>query len=533
MSDTQAQQIEELRKYFTDKGFTVFVYNDEIVTFEHFVETCDKMIYSHHIYLPVKYLSKLDTEQKLSIFNASHFSDISKVIRPRFCNYTTYVISANKSLDCERIYRNVKMTYDNSMINLEPHEYVLIYLKPERETIYGRDTQELVKVQPIMLEYIPTFKVKFNIPDNAKHNYLPIECLKKKEYGTELSVTSLHFSLNKENVFDTLQRRYQFNTNKIIYTNDITDKSNVYSIMDKNILRGFNSLDENVAAYNKNLVILNPNLSFFAQSINKTIPIEHLLALFDIDEKELKANMKKVSYLTNPIVSLGLGGLMSNFLYWSDRLREYFGLDYLFKQLVVFEPDTLEFSNLFRIPLNWKDFKIPEPVENRSLSLFLDPKLSLKYDNKYNKLLLLQSVRNLSPKIRQFVDEFKRIELKNCVLIGAPDLNTRKAIFNSYSDNDYYNISFLCTTHINNTFSIDVFPDFDRELVVETYGSIDLNKFLLNMFRMTVELIRILANKEFVGKVKHKFLDYSVDNEDFKANSNKHKCLKNIVYTFN
>ncbi|HEG8179658.1 TPA: hypothetical protein SFZ76_001767, partial [Campylobacter jejuni] len=56
-------------------------------------------------------------------------------------------------------------------------------------------------------------------------------------------------------------------------------------------------------------------------------------------------------------------------------------------------------------------------------------------------------------------------------------------------------------------------------LNAESYGSIDLNVFLLNMFKMTVELIMNIKPK-YESLAEEKILDYSVlEDEEIKSNS--------------
>lgn len=517
--NNQPLTIQQVKEALEKKGHLVFIddtYNDQKLFKEW-------LFLKHSIYLSIKEFDKLDNDVKLLLLVASQYPTLEDIAQVS-CQTSNYVHLnlldpiryIKDQINRVRVYSSV---YNN--------ESVIIRLSK------NEDDENKIYSQIFFLDFTDSFLQKngpFNVHSKVKR--IPTFVIKRNLTMIQCNESQIKYEYNIDNVFRSLSRRYKFTTDNLRYTNEITDKTKIYSIMDKNIVRAIKHLGDRNALYNRNTVIINPNLSYFAEQYNRQIPLEHLFALFDIDEKELKSNLKKVWYLSNPIVCLGLGGLMSNFLYWCDRFRDYFELDYIFKQLIVFEPDELEFSNLFRIPLNWRDLKVTDKVSDYQLRQFIDEGISdLTYSREYHyKTLLMKSVRNLSPKIRKYEMRFTYINLKNCILIGGPDLKTRKDIFENYSGSDKF---FICTTHSNNTFSIDAFPNFDRELTVETYGSIDLNKFLLNMFKMTIEVIKILANKEFLGKVQHKYLDYSVDNEDFIANSQKHKCLKNIAYAIN
>lgn len=513
---TKEDFLKEIEEKLTKDGHLFFHRNDD----NNFVK---EFLKEHSIYISLKHLDKIDADMRMLLLLASQHLELTNIVK--VSTQADYYISNNYKDDIiqKTISRIFMFDSDKS-----EHYKQLIVLANEDKHIKDR-----INFKFMLLDFTDSFLMEngaFKTNSNARR--VPLFAVKKRNKLQSLDSHAINYSYNINNVFRTLSRRYKITSDNIRYTNEITDKTKIYPIMDKNIVRSIKYFANKEALYNRNIVIINPNLSYFAEQYNKQIPIEHLLALFDVNKKELKSNLQKVWYLTNPIVCLGLGGLMSNFLYWCERFREYFELNYLFKQLLIFEPDSLEFSNLFRIPLNWKDMKISDNLSDKQLRQFMPGNDNIFSKQTHRKLMLTNSIRNLSPKIRTYNARFNYINLKNCILIGGPDLETRKEIFNMYSDaeSDKY---FICTTHSNNTFSIDAFPDFDRELTVETYGSIDLNKFLLNMFKMSVELIRILANKEFVDKVKHKFLDYSVDNEDFIANSKKHRCLKNIAYSIN
>lgn len=511
---TREDFLKEIEEKLTSQGH-LFFYGE--------LDEFNKWLFEHSIYISLKHINNIDNDMKLLLLLASQHVNLDNIAETD-TKINCYV-SGNYQEDVKIIENTIKREFTYYNRSLDNYKQVLVYAKKDK---YCNDR---INFMFMFLKFKDDFLKKngpFNVSSNAK--IIPLFMLKKREKLQDYDRVSITYSHNVNNLFRTLSRRYKFTSNSLRYTNEITDKTKIYSIMDKNIIRAIKHLNNTNALYNRNTVIINPNLSYFAEQYNKQIPIEHLFALFDVDTKELKSNLKKVWYLTNPVVCLGLGGLMSNFLYWCERFRDYFELDYVFKQLLIFEPDSLEFSNLFRIPLNWKDVKIHDDISDRQLRQFINHEHLVFSKSSNYKLMLVNNIRNLSPKIRTYIQRFQYINLKNCILIGGPDLETRKKIFENYVDSDKY---FICTTHSNNTFSIDAFPDFDRELTVETYGSIDLNKFLLNMFKMSVEVIKILANKEFVGKVKHKFLDYSVDDEDFIANSQKHKCLKNIAYSIN
>lgn len=540
ISKIPQKDLEELTNILNEKGFFATVNQTKLfMNFYDFSDTAlnrgDVTLNGYSLYLPTELIERVkDRDKLLQYLLATRYRLIGECCKfnPQF-NFIFNIITDD-----------INMKTNVRLIETKIEQYFGYRYEDNFKGNLFLDIQTLdeysLKVRALTLSLKDEFLVKHNFYNNFNHYIPACMVLKQENFNVPENYTSINYADNAKNILDTLRRRYKMTSDNVIYTNEITDKSKVYSIMDKNILRNINNYNfNNNVPYNDKLVILNPNLSYFSEGLVREIPIPHLLALFDIQEKEMLSICKKVSYLTNTIVALGIGGLMSNFLYWCYQFKEYFRLDYMFKQLIVFEPDELEFSNLFRIPLNWKDRKTRMCVTNEKLRALL---ASYRYGeisdepDTFKKINLIDGIRSISPKLRSYDMRFQRINLKNCIFIGGPDLDTRDELYNYYiagEANKYQNASFLCTTHSNNTFSIDAFPKFDRELVVETYGSIDLNKFLLNMFKMTIEILKILANKEFEGKVNHKFMDYSIDNEDFIANSKKHKCLKDIVYAIN
>ena len=366
---------------------------------------------------------------------------------------------------------------------------------------------------------------------------IPTQCLIPS--NTQFQQVELpHMNFN-HNFYDLLDRKYKLtmNNNELHTTNEITNKTKIYSIMDKNVLRTLGNLKNTRKIDNVNCRFLNPNLSYFFTSITKEIPINHLFALFDINEKEFLKTFKAVTYITNPIYCLGLGGLMSNFLFWCQRIQNYFDLPYTFKKLKVYEPDNLEFDNLFRIPLNWKDIKIPT---GNYQNHFLDKVWQMTENSaRLSKLLLMHTTdiaQDLELHYTMFDGNYERL-LKGAILIGGVDLNSRLEIFNKWGRTNS-DITFICPTHSNDTLRIDFYPNFNHEVLIETYGSVDLNKFLLTMFKMTIELLKVLANKSYDNEDNTKKLDvnhltYTLADTDFKANSQKYKCLKDVCYIFN
>lgn len=323
------------------------------------------------------------------------------------------------------------------------------------------------------------------------------------------SIDKLQF-LRRYNLHNTLE-------NTIISSN-ITPKSKIITTIDSSLFIYYlyrqktyqlNS-DSRFAIFNPNLIYLFPEFT------DNTINLSHLIKLLGYTEKEILNYLKKISKKKLIINIIGLGGTMSNFIYWIKRLMILLNYkQYLFKSIQFFEDDKLELSNFLRIPLNWFNLVRKDDADN----LF---KLNLlKQDKFINSLAKNYWFNNF--KFKKIYDTYT--EYKN-IFIGTPDLNTRNLISNS-------GCMFICPSHRNNTLSIWRNPKLDYELNIESYGSIKLPLFYLNMIKMTIEILKYLADGEY-SNIEQNLLNFDiVKNNKFKEISAKDKELKNITYIFN
>ena len=72
--------------------------------------------------------------------------------------------------------------------------------------------------------------------------------------------------------------------------------------------------------------------------------------------------------------------------------------------------------------------------------------------------------------------------------IQPPDMETREWL--SASD-----CTFIAGTHKDNEFSLVENPEIDRDLIIETYGKINLSMFFLNHLSMTIKLLQELSTR--------------------------------------
>lgn len=509
---------DEVTQYLNDNSIRIIedfdeISNSQLVLTNTLIETYLKYDLLYNL-MTMLILSKETSLQFLTYFevgctNAYNGYDINQM----FQNYCGQIGPADK--------KNKYIVYCDSS-KLKKKDYVFAKLFAFSDGSVGfKLYMPVIKEDSIRKLHIPYI-------DRWQTIYVPVQCIKNISNDLVfLNSKEIVYTNYSRDIAETLRRKYQCITNGVRFTNEIDNKTKIYTIMDKSILQCFernNIFHDNIDS--SKCVLLNPNLSYFAPNIDKQIPIPHLLALFGYDEKEILKVLKKVSYMTNPIFCLGFGGLMTNFVFWCKRLQDYYGLEYIFKQFNICDPDTLELSNLFRIPLNWKDYKVKSNCQDIFLNRLIPE--SEKTSSVY-KTDLFDTVTSICSKYRLNNIWFNYRVMKNAILIGGVDLETRAKIYDIYKDTD---VTYICASHYNNISDITIFPKLDGELTIETYGTINLNNFLLSMFKTTIELLKLLASGDYRGDDRN-VMRWNINDEDFIANSKKSKVLKNICYAIN
>jgi hypothetical protein len=167
----------------------------------------------------------------------------------------------------------------------------------------------------------------------------------------------------------------------------------------------------------------------------------------------------------------------------------------IFESVSCCEPDTLEFHNLPRIPLN-----LAQQIET-SRSPY---KINLLQD--YARI----SRHGVFTNRDRFTAEQARSMTEgslNRILIGAPDLETRDFISKA-------KLKFISATHGGDSCNIHLTPAVDTDLQIESYGMINLSTFFMNQLRMTIEILKILANPD---EFKDAFDDQHVFTYSFAA----------------
>lgn len=220
---------------------------------------------------------------------------------------------------------------------------------------------------------------------------------------------------------------------------------------------------------------MNPNLAKMYNA--NRMEIDDILAILGESQEEVKTLCESVQNKRRNIIIVGLGGGMSNFVHWVERFMEFFRIDgTMFENVAVFEDDDLELSNLFRIPLDYITPIFIKDIQNKK-----NPKsLMMKNTKQFARNYVL---------VKNFINAYSDFENLNKSFdfyIGGPTLEARE-IIRAKGKN------FICPSHGNNDLYIHENPVTQNyEMMVETYGSVHLSYFFLNMVKMTIEVMKII-----------------------------------------
>lgn len=233
---------------------------------------------------------------------------------------------------------------------------------------------------------------------------------------------------------------------------------------------------------------------FIASALNiKQIPMSQLIRILGYTEKDIKQLFDTVKAKELTFVFVGAGGTGLNTAVWLNNLSEVSNSINLFKKVVVYEKDNIEFSNLLRFPINPSNV-MHNSYRSTKLDLISNyiPRLS-----KNKHMLLNEYIANnkygyyyelFRNEWNSDKSEYNYFTREKVVLYGAPDLHTRANLSATGR--------FLSATHADNSCSIYLNPEQDTSIQVESYGMIQLNTFFMNQLHMAIKLLEILASDQ-------------------------------------
>ena len=267
---------------------------------------------------------------------------------------------------------------------------------------------------------------------------------------------------------------------KSVFQTDMTEKYYARNLKARNPLKHFR--DANVIVdsvingrrgrVESSMEYLSPNIANLTKSMTDVLPFYEFIKLIGIDEKRLQNNLSRMASKPLDIVFIGYGGMSINVLSFM-RMMSHIHYDMqIMKQLVVYEPDKLSLTNLFRV---YKDCsKLEGDVKNPISKLQLFTEKRLANHSNFAEVYFTQKT----------LDDWD----DDTIFIGAPDFATRELLKNR---------RFLFVGHSDNEVSITYQPATEHDMTIETYGKIDVRILWTNLLMATDALVSILANNNF------------------------------------
>jgi len=257
------------------------------------------------------------------------------------------------------------------------------------------------------------------------------------------------------------------------------------------MLSGDDYYPQNVDA----MKIMNPNIVEMSRALTGRVDINpeqdttFLSTMSSVLIEELGLtptveDFEKIKSQDLQLCIVGYGGAMINMLYNMHQWSLELSVMRAFKNIIVFEKDTLDFSNIPRISKSIATKYHPAFVQKSTPGA---PGIK-----NLLKILMIDDEHQLTQtkKITLFktwVDEtnIDAIQDKNYIFVGAPTLETRKLLENK---------RFFFLGHGDYEVELTHQPLITSGLASETYGSIDIPALIINLQVATAAFIKMLAS---------------------------------------
>jgi hypothetical protein len=242
----------------------------------------------------------------------------------------------------------------------------------------------------------------------------------------------------------------------------------------------------------------------------RAVPIDVLVSMLNYDMNTIKENLLKIKDKQLNFIFVGIGGTGMNALNWMYELCNYNNIIGLFKKVHIYEPETPTLDNILRYPgefttlndvlVNQFNNNVSDALTHSTNMTEVLPVCRTLYKANMIPTKYLDVLSKTSPNINTYRLPFYYLSTleKNSIFYGAPDIETRQA-FTKYRNNYNCKTAFITGLHGNDSCSLMINPIYkegETNLLVESYGIIQLNVFFLNQIKMCIELINLLANKD-------------------------------------
>lgn len=283
----------------------------------------------------------------------------------------------------------------------------------------------------------------------------------------------------------------------------------------------------------------------------RELPLDDMLTMIGYTKERIHKLLVNVRAKKFNIAFAGYGGVGTNTIYWLTELCNMSNIQGLFNKLIVTDFDTLSLDNIFRMPNPFKIFPASKHIRFNSYH---------SYPSNYNALhkvdtIPANSLKALSTKTpciarmelnRNVFISSNLYKVTDWIVYGAPTIESRKR-FSQILDNNITNYddlyltgcikAFISATHANNICGLTINPTYvenETNLMIESYGIIQLNVFFFNQLRLAISFLEALEKyslEELNSFRDEEFLkDYSIiDNQK----SNKYNIAFQNIRTIN
>lgn len=406
--------------------------------------------------------NKIPENDLIYIIDRFHDLNIFKIIEK---NYKIYVCKeAEKDDLIEAIDEQIReygYMYENYPKDISLFDLFEISYKVSQEQYKVGYTQYEI----LLKRYeIPNFYDK----DNA-FVWIPYSLFKLNGPNTEQNTVymeSRHFT-NK--YYNDMYRRYAtLNLNNIIQTNP----NSKHKIMIGDVLFIYEGKYSQL--YHEEIVhVINPNLKNTNHIKLKHITVENLMDICGINDEELFNKVIQLQKNKLYLYFFGFGGIGNCIHYWLNAIREMYALDHIVEASFVYDADEVEYSNKPRL-------LYPNSVGEQKVKMATYGNIGIKnaaYDN-----FVVEP--DFETKYNYNIEK---------VLANYPKAN-KVVISNVYALKDWLaydqNVVSISVSHFKDRLRIAL--NDKAATLVETYGQINIARFLINTFIATIEIINLL-----------------------------------------
>ena len=292
----------------------------------------------------------------------------------------------------------------------------------------------------------------------------------------------------------------------------------------------------------------------------RELPLDDMLAMIGYTKQRITELLTNVRAKKFNIAFAGYGGVGTNTIYWLTELCNMTNIQGLFNKIIISDFDKLSLDNVFRMPNPFKTFsalKHKYMLFNGSTNSYINTEYR---ENSLYKTQTIpeNSLKALSAKAPYYENRELRgqtfsikhtRDIYDWIVYGAPDIESRKMLSKVINKDlseycNYWDIYlakrikvFISATHGDDICELSINPSYlenESNLMIESYGIIQLNVFFFNQLRLAISFLEALEKysiyelEEFRDEVFLK--DYSiVDNQK----SNKYNIAFQNVRTIN